>query len=54
MAKNAGMPSIGVTWGVHDHSQLDAEQPIAIMQAIEELPHLLRQAKITTAQSNMA
>lgn len=49
MAKNAGMPSIGVTWGVHDHGELDAEQPIAIMQAIEELPYILRQAKITPA-----
>lgn len=49
MAKNAGMPAIGVTWGVHDQRQLFAEQPIAIMDTIEELPNLLLKAKITSA-----
>ncbi|RUO21718.1 HAD family hydrolase [Aliidiomarina haloalkalitolerans] len=49
MARNAGMPAAGITWGVHDAPRLSQEQPHGIIDHIEELPQLLRQLQTVTA-----
>jgi len=41
MAKNAGMSSIGVNYGVHTTEQLEKFNPVCILNNIQELPELL-------------
>ncbi|EIC23116.1 HAD family hydrolase [Thiorhodovibrio frisius] len=38
MAKNAGMPSLAVSYGVHDADRLLACEPLGLIHAIAELP----------------
>jgi phosphoglycolate phosphatase len=38
MAKSAGMPSLGVSYGVHDSARLLACEPLGLIHAIGELP----------------
>ncbi|MBK5968839.1 MULTISPECIES: HAD-IA family hydrolase [Thiorhodovibrio] len=38
MAKSAGMPSLGVSYGVHDSARLLACEPLGLIDAIGELP----------------
>ncbi|MCR4553964.1 MAG: HAD-IIIA family hydrolase [Succinivibrionaceae bacterium] len=40
MAKNIGMPSIGITWGVHSGEILAKEEPAALIDNISELLEL--------------
>ncbi|MFE8071540.1 HAD-IA family hydrolase [Marinobacteraceae bacterium S3BR75-40.1] len=41
MAQRAGMPAIGVTWGVHKVDALAAYDPVAIVESVGELQDLL-------------
>ncbi|MBB5322368.1 HAD family hydrolase [Marinobacter oulmenensis] len=41
MARRAGMPSIGVEWGVHDRSVLQAYDPHAVVGSVAELRQVL-------------
>ena len=41
MAARIGMPSVGVTWGVHDASALLAYKPVQIVNTVAELGHFL-------------
>ncbi|MGN1356880.1 MAG: HAD family hydrolase [Succinivibrionaceae bacterium] len=41
MATNAGVPSIGITWGVHPREVLEKESPVAIIGDVCELPDLV-------------
>lgn len=41
MAHNAGMPALGVSYGVHDAERLLACQPLGLIHAIGELPDWL-------------
>ena len=49
MARRLGMPSVGVTFGVHSREQLLRHRPLALIDrlaALRELPHVLSQASI--------
>ncbi len=49
MARRLGMPSVGVTFGVHSREQLLRHRPLALIDrlaALKELPHVLSQASI--------
>ncbi|RUO38401.1 HAD family hydrolase [Aliidiomarina shirensis] len=50
MANAANMPSLGVSWGVHDHTTLNLEAPLAVLNQITELPSLLRQLETVPAE----
>jgi len=41
MAKNAGVKSIGITWGVHSKDILEQEDPIAVVNDISDLLDLI-------------
>lgn len=41
MANNAGIKSIGVTYGAHNEARLKACQPMALTNDFTQLPHLL-------------
>lgn len=41
MAANIGMPSLGVSYGVHEVERLQAHQPLAILDDLEGLPEWL-------------
>ncbi len=41
MAANAGVPAIGVSYGVHDRQRLQRAGPLAILDRIAELPRWL-------------
>lgn len=41
MAARAGVPAIGVTWGVHDADQLAAYQPVQVVHEVEDLSAVL-------------
>ncbi|MCB5160332.1 HAD family hydrolase [Marinomonas algarum] len=41
MANNAGIPSVGVTYGAHSKSRLEACQPLALIDCFTELPQIL-------------
>ncbi len=41
MAQRAGMPSIGVTWGVHSAEQLQGFDPVAVVGEVDALTHAL-------------
>lgn len=41
MAKSAGIRTIGVTWGYHDHSRLAAEGADTIIHGFDELDDAL-------------
>ena len=41
MAKNAGVPSVGVSYGVHEVEQLRAHTPMTILDQINQLPEWL-------------
>lgn len=43
MARTIGMPSIGVSWGVHNAQALAQHQPVAIVSNAQELQSLLKQ-----------
>ncbi len=42
MARAAGMPAIGVSWGAHARSALAAENPLAILDSMTALRHYLQ------------
>ncbi len=42
MARNAGTAAIGVRGGAHDDNRLALHQPLAIIDAVTELPGMLR------------
>lgn len=41
MARNIGMPAIGVRWGVHPENVLSACQPLALVDSTDELRNIL-------------
>jgi phosphoglycolate phosphatase len=41
MAAQANMPSVGVSYGVHDKERLMQHQPLAFIDSISELPGIL-------------
>jgi phosphoglycolate phosphatase len=41
MARNAGVGSIGVSYGVHDDARLLQLEPLALLHDIAELPRWL-------------
>ncbi|MNH10567.1 Pyrophosphatase PpaX [compost metagenome] len=41
MAEALAMPRIGVTWGVHDRDRLQAHEPVAVVDTMDELRLLL-------------
>lgn len=41
MAKNIAMGSIGITWGVHNKELLAAEEPLAIIDDLQEILRIL-------------
>ncbi|WP_018864337.1 MULTISPECIES: HAD family hydrolase [Thioalkalivibrio] len=45
MARAAGVPSLAVTHGVHDHRRLSDERPLAVARDLKELLDLLRQSE---------
>ena len=42
MAANAGMASIGASYGVHDEQRLRKYSPVGIIEQISHLPSLLK------------
>lgn len=46
MAKNIGMPSIGVTYGVHSQQRLQKHSPLACIDCISELSSLVSRQDI--------
>ncbi len=43
MARNAGMPSLGVTYGVHAVERLRKHQPLGCVDAVDQIPAWLSQ-----------
>ncbi|WP_067562156.1 HAD-IA family hydrolase [Halofilum ochraceum] len=43
MAARAGVPALGVAWGVHAAERLWQAEPLAVLERIEHLPERLRQ-----------
>jgi phosphoglycolate phosphatase len=43
MAARIGMPSIGVTYGVHDAQTLQPHQPLAMVDSVDDLGRVLQQ-----------
>ena len=37
MARNAGCPSIGVSYGAHDHATFNALEPLFVAHSVQEL-----------------
>lgn len=50
MANAANMPSLGVSWGVHDHATLSLESPLDVITNIADLPRVLRQLEAMPAE----
>lgn len=45
MARNAGVDSVGVSYGVHDDARLLRLEPLALLHDITELPHWLNSSR---------
>lgn len=53
MAKSAGMPALGVSYGVHDSEQLLACEPLGLIHEIGELPAwLAERGRLDTPAAN--
>ncbi|EGN75867.1 haloacid dehalogenase superfamily enzyme, subfamily IA [Idiomarina sp. A28L] len=50
MASAAKMPSLGVSWGVHDNATLSLESPLDVLTDIADLPSLLRKFEAVSAE----
>jgi phosphoglycolate phosphatase len=48
MATNAGMASLGVTYGVHEPERLVKHKPLDCLNALTELPHWLQKHALQT------
>ncbi|MET0044863.1 MAG: HAD-IA family hydrolase, partial [Candidatus Thiodiazotropha sp. 6PLUC3] len=53
MALNAGMPSLGVTYGVHTPERLRKHAPLACVDRITEIPDWLDSYLEKTSSSNI-
>ncbi len=47
MARNIGMPAVGVSWGVHERPRLEAEKPATIVDDLPTLHEWLQQRENT-------
>ncbi|MET0049486.1 MAG: HAD-IA family hydrolase [Candidatus Thiodiazotropha sp.] len=46
MARNAGMPSLGVTYGVHTEDRLQKHQPLGCVDAVDQIPGWLSRLSV--------
>ena len=46
MAMNARIPSVGVSWGVHDVARLRAYKPMAIVDSLQELTEFMDRQQV--------
>ncbi len=47
MARRAGVPAIGVSWGAHDAGTLDAYNPLEIVHSVGDLHHRLTGVQVS-------